>query len=431
MSDSSSSSKYNPLNNKNFLDILVKYKLRLVSCTSIKEKNEVKLDFLTKTKSNLYCIEGTLKGSPCEVKQCKVGLGNGLGRFSSSDLNERSLYRFTFHDNKYDYNYCVALLLKKDMFSKLTKLPVNTVYRISNLKISFECEKSSSIEANNNNFTNKSSSQSKEIKKQCFHFTLYNSKNTIINIETNNTINLKENTNDEILNLSNYNDLNKICLETEEAENNNNNDFNNYGNYQITSPSKLNDINLDEVNHKTNQEQIYSALRKLDPKLKDFTPILRKQTDRMFFSLNSISSFISTSSDTYDLVGVVISVKNEDKLSIIEITSLKDSNIIKVYIYNKKVSNDLTIGTVVVLKKLQIKVNKNLDLIIENPLDYNIEIIGKFEDSEIHKYKKFRYDSTSFDTILGLCKNTINRSLQKVSYCIITYTYNTYFIYFL
>lgn len=158
----------------------------------------------------------------------------------------------------------------------------------------------------------------------------------------------------------------------------------------------------------------WTVIYNLDIKLRDFSLYLRKPLDRIIFSLTSIQNVYSLR-ETIDIAGVILSIKTEDKLTIMELSSVKDSNVFKVHLYNKKLSLKINIGTVVHFRKIQLKISKSLELILENPMEYNTEILGNMSSSEVSKLRKFRFDSSSnFNTILELCKPVLVRNILKV-----------------
>ena len=92
---------------------------------------------------------------------------------------------------------------------------------------------------------------------------------------------------------------------------------------------------------------------------------------------------------------------------------------VKINIYNKKLHINLEIGSVIILKKTPIRINKNLDIVLENPNEQSIEILGVMSSSEVIKLRKFRFDQAAqFDSLLELCNPVVTRCLIKLSFVI-------------
>lgn len=176
--------------------------------------------------------------------------------------------------------------------------------------------------------------------------------------------------------------------------------------------------NLQLDNRKDSNKPIHEVISEYDITNKDFSLYLKQRLTRAFYSLSSIQS-ICNKRDIVSIIGVITSIKTEEKINIIELTSLKDSNILKVYSYKKLNLDGLCIGKVIEINNIQLKINKNLDVVLENPSEYHIKVIGQLNSLEMTRIKRFRFDSSSsFDTILSLCKPLLNRSINKLCFVI-------------
>lgn len=160
---------------------------------------------------------------------------------------------------------------------------------------------------------------------------------------------------------------------------------------------------------------IDEILRKIPNEMKDVPSLLVKEVDNCFFTASNALS-INKGIKSVDICGMILSHKIEEKLTTIELISLKDSNVIKIIHFSKIFSIDLKENMIVVLHNALWKINKNFDLILEIQNDKNLNILGTLSNEESSKIKKFRFNKNKdYDTVLSLLSNKIIRSIQKVN----------------
>ena len=102
----------------------------------------------------------------------------------------------------------------------------------------------------------------------------------------------------------------------------------------------------------------------------------------------------------------------------ITVTSLLDSNCIRIYFYNKCYL-DLREKMIVYIKKACVQVNKGVDIILEIVDDKSIEALQIINEEEFKKIKKFRYDSKrNYNFLIDLIQPVIIRNINKVQFLI-------------
>ena len=319
-----------------------------------------------------YSFKGKLENTNFE--RIDVGTGDGLGRKISN--NTKQLMIIMLRELEFNRVVNIGILINKEQKNKLLIIDDESILEFNNFKPGFR-----SID-------------------NTIQLVFYNTKESTVQIYSYNNLNLNLNIELEF----------KVEVNVKEKFE------------ALSSPLEVSNNKLIEdkvTGKKLNfvkeiKEDINTILQKIDSHLKDLSIHLQKDVDRIICSLNSINSIYSFSNkDMVDFVGIISNLKNEDKLTVMELSSTKDSNIIKFYLYNKKVIQELSLGLVIAIKKVQIKVNKNLDFVVEGLQEQNIEILGKIND--LVNIKKFRFDqSAKFDTLISLCNPILCRNIKKV-----------------
>ena len=89
-------------------------------------------------------------------------------------------------------------------------------------------------------------------------------------------------------------------------------------------------------------------------------------------------------------MGVIFKVKKEPKVTTIEIASLLNSNKMKIIHYPNSWKFQPYERQILLLKNVPIKINQNFEIIIENPLQNSVEVIGLLEKHLYILLKSFR-----------------------------------------
>ena len=166
---------------------------------------------------------------------------------------------------------------------------------------------------------------------------------------------------------------------------------------------------------------INEYLTKIPNELKDIANLLVKEVDHTVYCTSNSQS-INKGMKKKDACGMILTHKKEEKLTSIELISLKDSNVIKIIHYNKNFTLELKENMIIIINNISLKINKNFDCILENPLEKNINIVGILSKEESAKLKKFRFDKNKdYDCIISLVSNKIIRNIQKVKKIIFNY----------
>lgn len=347
--------------NNNFLKSLIEF------------KNNINSNYNTKT----YNVIGLIYD---EITLNEVGSGNGFGRSLKNQSDDKKMCSFMILTITNNIKLKVSLVVKLSIYENLVKISKlnDSFILITNCKIILEKNLNHSI-----TFTNTKKSELILISKS----QIFNNNNLLLN-------ELKEFNSKKV-----EEEINELKEEIIQEQIN-----------------IKNDVIVDKVEEKKSVGQF---LQSINSSLKDFSNLLKRQTDRFICSLNSINT-ICGNRELVDLVGVITSIKNEDKLTVVDLTSIKDSNEIKIHFYNRKALFKLNISDCIILKKVNLKVTKNLDINIEGPNEYNIENLGSVSNQEFINIKKFRFDqSLKVDTLLSLISPVVNRSILKVSFFII------------
>lgn len=113
-------------------------------------------------------------------------------------------------------------------------------------------------------------------------------------------------------------------------------------------------------------------------------------------------------------MGVIFKVKKEPKVTTIEIASLLNSNKMKIIHYPNSWKFQPYERQILLLKNVPIKINQNFEIIIENPLQNSVEVIGLLEKHLYILLKSFRIPlSINFSSLIDLLNPIIYRSIKK------------------
>lgn len=164
------------------------------------------------------------------------------------------------------------------------------------------------------------------------------------------------------------------------------------------------------------------CLSQIPNKLKDISELLVKEVEHSIYGMTNAIN-INNIKEVKDVCGMIKTYKVEEKLATIELISLKDSNTIKILHYNKNVYLDLKENMIIVIKNIALRINKNFDIVLENPNEHHIKIVGLLNNDEAIKLKRFRFDKNKeIDCIIDLTTPVVKRNIQKVR---IIYLYST------
>jgi hypothetical protein len=95
--------------------------------------------------------------------------------------------------------------------------------------------------------------------------------------------------------------------------------------------------------------------------------------------------------------------------------SFNDSNSIKVVLYDKNCKHNLRENMIIFIKSAPVKIDKNFAIILENPLESSIRILGLLSPEESNKLNKFRFDKKKdMDCLIDLTQPILVRCIQKV-----------------
>lgn len=436
----------------------LKFKKTNLNKITIHLLNLCRFEYIRDSTNYTYDIAGIIV-SDIDVSVCKPFLIDDNNNKNNSEDVPRVIVSFKLRDYKYDFVYDTKLVLSIENYLKLIRVYKTAYYSIHKLKLcaTYDKEetnkehinKDENIEAdalddkklNINEKENKCASK-KELQ---FKYYLISTDKTNINIITNNSNNINdpwelsiEKRSEEVINKSknllakNINNQKNLDLEiinniiNNKNADNNESYINNNKNSQfilnnlITSDIKEISLNNNLINNLgNNKPNLTHILSKIEHKFKDFAQHLNRTTNQSFYSINNIKNVILPKKDFIDIIGVVLSYKIENKYTVIQITSLVDSNTFKIFIYNRKLNIDIVSGSIIFFRRIQLKINKNLDIVLENPYENDIEVLGILSNIELNKLKKFRIDSNiEFTNLLSLINPVIVRNIVKISFVV-------------
>ena len=181
-------------------------------------------------------------------------------------------------------------------------------------------------------------------------------------------------------------------------------------NYSVTYEDIISDSNLTQKIHTIKLEN------------KDLASLLHKEVKSIICDVNDINNLINSLNQynpRVDICGIVINVKKDTKVTSVELVSLIDSNSIKVIHYPNSWMFNPKQKQIFYLTNINLKINKNLEFILENPVETNVKIIGELTDSEFTTFKRFRFNSEKqqlkpiLSSIISLLNPTIDRTIRK------------------
>ena len=182
--------------------------------------------------------------------------------------------------------------------------------------------------------------------------------------------------------------------------------------YTNTSKDNIGNINIiDNISDEKIKKLIYENIDK------DIEKLLTKKIKKISYSLKSIPDFLQETNyplRLIDAMGVIFKVKKEQKVTTIEIASLLNSNKIKIIHYPNSWKFQPIERQILILKNVPIKINQNFEIIIENPLQNSVEVIGLLDKQLYILLKSFRVPlSINFSSIIDLLNPIIYRTIKK------------------
>jgi len=182
--------------------------------------------------------------------------------------------------------------------------------------------------------------------------------------------------------------------------------------YTNTSKDNIGNINIiDKISDEKIKKLIYENIEK------DIEKLLTKKIKKISYSLKSIPDFLQETNyplRLVDAMGVIFKVKKEPKVTTIEIASLLNSNKMKIIHYPNSWKFQPYERQILLLKNVPIKINQNFEIIIENPLQNSVEVIGLLEKHLYILLKSFRIPlSINFSSLIDLLNPIIYRSIKK------------------
>jgi hypothetical protein len=244
---------------------------------------------------------------------------------------------------------------------------------------------------------------------------------TNINYNDNNIRRLSRllNGGEEVLNLSpnNINSPNYLQINY----NNNNNIILNGGVLNLNINLNVNmNMNM-QMNMNMNTPYFYSSnnlnsiLSNIPDDIKNYANYLIKSVGYPIYSMSSsnINNFNSRIVKV-DVCGIVKSCKYEEKVTSIDLLSLIDSNTMRIIHYPNNWLFKPEEGSILMINAITLKINKNLEFILENPLENNVKKLDQLTAEEIRSFKKFRIDrNLEYGSIIDLIKPVVKRNIQK------------------
>ena len=181
-------------------------------------------------------------------------------------------------------------------------------------------------------------------------------------------------------------------------------------NYSLTYEDIISNINLLQKIHSIKLENI------------DIASLLHKEVKTIICDVNDINNLINSLNQynpRVDICGIVITVKKDTKVTSVELLSLIDSNTIKVIHYPNSWMFNPKQKQIFYFTNINLKINKNLEFILENPVETNVKIIGELTDTEFTTFKQFRFNykrqqlKPILSSIISLLNPNIDRTIRK------------------
>ena len=163
--------------------------------------------------------------------------------------------------------------------------------------------------------------------------------------------------------------------------------------------------------------QLKKIIQKASEKERNIERFLSKKTARTIYNVKNIDQMIKEENSKFEkvnVIGLITNIDKEPKVTRVEITSLNDSNKIILIHYPNSWNFNPSLHQVISIKNIFWKVNKNFEIIIENPSQNNVTIEGELNDSEFQLAKGFRFSSSkTFSSLISLVQPKLVRNIQK------------------
>ena len=163
--------------------------------------------------------------------------------------------------------------------------------------------------------------------------------------------------------------------------------------------------------------QMKKIIQKASEKERNIERFLSKKTARTIYNVKNIDQMIKEENSKFEkvnVIGLITNIDKEPKVTRVEITSLNDSNKIILIHYPNSWNFNPSLHQVISIKNIFWKVNKNFEIIIENPSQNNVTIEGELNDSEFQLAKGFRFSSSkTFSSLISLVQPKLVRNIQK------------------
>ena len=163
--------------------------------------------------------------------------------------------------------------------------------------------------------------------------------------------------------------------------------------------------------------KLKKIIQKASEKERNIERLLSKKTARTIYNVKNIDQMIKEENSKFEKVnvlGLITNIDKEPKVTRVEITSLNDSNKIILIHYPNSWNFKPSLHQIISIKNIFWKVNKNFEIIIENPSQNNVTIEGELNDSEFQLAKEFRFSSSkTFSSLISLIQPKLVRNIQK------------------
>ena len=205
----------------------------------------------------------------------------------------------------------------------------------------------------------------------------------------------------------------------------------NSNNLIITSVSKNQTTNEISTNNPTQKKYVSLFDIISDPELKQklsteiteeekkIHTFLCKKTNRTIFNIKTINDSVKDINfipKRVNVVGLITGIREEPRVTSVEITSLIDSNSIKLIHYPNNWKFKPQKRHIISVKQIPLKINKNLEFILENPKIDSVVTLGELNEKEYSQVTQFRFDNdngNNFSTIIELLQPIMVREIRK------------------
>ena len=174
-------------------------------------------------------------------------------------------------------------------------------------------------------------------------------------------------------------------------------------------------IKIDDIIY--NDLELKKIIQMASEKERNIERLLSKKTARTIYNVKNIDQMIKEENskvEKVNVLGLITNIDKEPKVTRVEITSLNDSNKIILIHYPNSWNFKPNLHQIISIKNIFWKVNKNFEIIIENPSQNNVTIEGELNDSEFQLSKEFRFSSSkTFSSLISLIQPKLVRNIQK------------------